>query len=315
MPLRMVRRFPPYHEIGKPRERRMAVVRLHAGGWNVNSIASYLGTARSTVYRALRRWIEEGVEGLDDRPNAGGGVRKADLKAYAAVRRLQENPDLGEFRIHAALARMGIQLSPRTCGRILAVNRKLYGPEKPKGPAKQKREMPFLATRRHQWWTADVRYIQDHKLGGGHNLRDLGLGQLLQSDPGEFRLTHPGSPRLFTRAPPGRGKARLPGGARHRRRRGLPREESEGRLRYLGHPEGGDREAPALAVVHRDQLQRPEEDGRLALRESRELGRARGRPREVGGGLQRAETLGAQRPVRRTTLARGGALVGPGGGA
>ena len=94
-------------------------------------------------------------------------MRKADLKAYAAVRRLQENPNLGEFRIHAALARMGIQLSPRTCGRILAVNRKLYGLEKPKGPAKQKREMPFLATRRHQWWTADVRYIQDHKLGGG----------------------------------------------------------------------------------------------------------------------------------------------------
>jgi hypothetical protein len=99
------------------------VVRLHAGGWSVKSIASYLGTARSTVYRALRRWIEEG---LDDRPNAGGGVRKADLKAYAAVRRLQENPNLGEFRIHAALARMGIQLSLRTCGRILVVNRKLY---------------------------------------------------------------------------------------------------------------------------------------------------------------------------------------------
>jgi putative transposase len=28
MPLRMVCRFPPYHETGEPRERRMAVVRL-----------------------------------------------------------------------------------------------------------------------------------------------------------------------------------------------------------------------------------------------------------------------------------------------
>jgi putative transposase len=59
----------------------MAVVRLHAEGWNVKSITSYLKTARSTVYRVLKRWIEEGPEELDDRPNTGGGVRKADLKA------------------------------------------------------------------------------------------------------------------------------------------------------------------------------------------------------------------------------------------
>ena len=127
MPLRMVRRFPPYRETGEPRERRTAVVRLHAEGRNAKSIASYLETTRPTVYRALKRWIEEGIEGLDDRPNSGGGVRKADLKAYATVRRLQENPELGAFRAHAALARLGIHLSPRTAGRILAVNRRLYG--------------------------------------------------------------------------------------------------------------------------------------------------------------------------------------------
>lgn len=57
MPLRMVRRFAAYREIVEPRQRRMAVVRLHAEGWNAKSIASYLGTARSTVYRALKRWI------------------------------------------------------------------------------------------------------------------------------------------------------------------------------------------------------------------------------------------------------------------
>jgi len=108
MPLRIIRRFPPYHEMGEPRERRTAVVRLHAEGWNVKSIASYLKTARSTVYRALKRWIEEGVEGLDDRPNTGGGVRKADLKAYAAVRRIQENRELGAFRVPRRV--------PGTCG-------------------------------------------------------------------------------------------------------------------------------------------------------------------------------------------------------
>jgi len=45
MPLRMVRRFDPYHEIPQPRERRMAVVRLHAEGWTLTSIASYLKTS------------------------------------------------------------------------------------------------------------------------------------------------------------------------------------------------------------------------------------------------------------------------------
>jgi putative transposase len=174
MPLRMVRRFPPYHEMGEPRERRMAVVRLHAEGWNVKSIASYLKTARSTVYRALKRWIAEGVEGLDDRSNTGGGVRKADLKAYAAVRRIQENPELGAFQVRVALAREGIHLSARTVGRILAVNRRLYGLEKPEGPAKGKREMPFEAQRRHQFWSADVsttKRTRNARTAGGLQLR------------------------------------------------------------------------------------------------------------------------------------------------
>jgi hypothetical protein len=137
----------------------MAVVRLHAEGWNVKSIASYLRTARSIVYRALKRWIGEGLAGLDDRPNAGGGVWKADLEAYAAVRRIQENPRLGAFRVRTALAREGIHLSARTVGRILAINRRLYGLEKPKGPAKQKKEMPFRSQRRHQYCSSDVRHL------------------------------------------------------------------------------------------------------------------------------------------------------------
>lgn len=82
-----------------------------------------------------------------------------DLKAIEAVRRLQRNPNLGAFRVHAALAQVGIHLSPRTCGRILATNRALYGLDKRRGPVKEKREMPFAASRRHQFWTADVRYL------------------------------------------------------------------------------------------------------------------------------------------------------------
>jgi putative transposase len=167
IPLRFVRRFPPYHEIPEPKERRAAVVALHADGWSAKAIAGYLRVGSSTVYRVLKRWAEEGPEGLEDRPHGRPpGVRKVTLKAMEAVRRFQQNPHLGEFRIHAALAQIGIHLSPRTCGRILALNRALYGLEKPKGPSEEKKkEMPFAARRRHQFWSADIRYI-DHKLGG-----------------------------------------------------------------------------------------------------------------------------------------------------
>jgi putative transposase len=165
-PLRFVRRFPTYHEMEEPAERRRAVVALHAEGWSAKAISGYLRVHKSTVHRVLKRWAEEGSEGLENRrPGRPPGVRKVTLKAMEVIRRFQQNPDLGEFRVHAALAQVGIHLSPRTCGRILALNRELYGLEKPKGTVKAKKEMPFLAARRHQYWTCDVRYLKGHKLG------------------------------------------------------------------------------------------------------------------------------------------------------
>ena len=121
---------------------------------------------RSTVYRVRRRFEKEGEEGLKDRP--GGrprGVAKVDLRAMNEVRKMQENPELGEFRVHAALERMGIRLSPRTVGRILAANREAEGLEKPSRGRKEKREMPFEASFRHEYWTSDVRYIS-HSIPG-----------------------------------------------------------------------------------------------------------------------------------------------------
>jgi transposase len=157
------RRYPPFAQIADPAERRLAMVRLHAEGWNVKSIAAYLETSRQTVHATLRRWIIEGVRGLDAKSHARTpGPRAADLRAMATIRTLQENPELGEFRIHAALKQMRIHISPRTCGRILALNRRLYQlPRPPKAPH-AKKEMPFKAERRHQFWTVDVRYLDHH---------------------------------------------------------------------------------------------------------------------------------------------------------
>ena len=164
IPVGMPRRYPPYHQIPDPAERRLAIIRLHSEGWTYQSIAGYLEINRETVRVTLRRWIEEGVYGLDDKSHARKpGVRKVDLRTIALVRELQENPELGEFRIHAALKQLGIELSPRTCGYILARNRRLYGLPKPRRGRRTPKDMPFRARRRHQYWTVDIRYL-DHGL-------------------------------------------------------------------------------------------------------------------------------------------------------
>ena len=91
--------------------------------------------------------------------------RKVTLDAINEVRKLQENPELGEWRVHAALKDIGIKLSPRTCSRILQLKRNLYGMKGPQKEPDAPKTMPFRATRRHEIWTVDVRYIEDHLLG------------------------------------------------------------------------------------------------------------------------------------------------------
>jgi transposase len=193
-PLRMVRRFDPYHEIPEPHERRLAVVGLHAEGWTVTSIASYLKTSRQTVYGVLRRWIDEGADGLEDRlAGRPEGVRKVDLRALAKVIELQRNPELGEFRVHAALKQSGIHLSPRTCGGILALNRRLYGLEKPKagsgarkGDAVRVEEAPRILDHRHPLLGRRRRTTPRRQ-----DLRNLGPGEPQQVRAGERRTAKP----------------------------------------------------------------------------------------------------------------------------
>src|SRR3954470_23751135 len=96
-------------------ERRGAIVRLHAEGWNIASIAGYPETSRPTVHATLKRWIEEGVRGLEDKPSIPHEPStKTTRWPMNEVRRLQETPELGAFRIHAALKPLGIHLSTRT---------------------------------------------------------------------------------------------------------------------------------------------------------------------------------------------------------
>ena len=159
------RRFPVFAHIREPMQRRLVIVQLHADGWRVCTIARYLDTTTRTVYRTLRRWVEEQFAGLEDKSHAPKQpATKVTLPIANEVRKLQRNPELGEWRIHAALLQLGINVSPRTCGRILARNRALYGLDKPKRSPKAKQEMPYKASKRHEYWSIDIRYIEKHQL-------------------------------------------------------------------------------------------------------------------------------------------------------
>jgi putative transposase len=153
-PSLQARRYQPWHLIPDPAERKLAVIRLHSEGWSITSIAQYMQTSRPTIYSILQRWAEEGVAGLEEKSRARKGPRKVTLKVAHEVRKLQENPQLGKWRMHTALKRLGIEVSPTTCGRIMEANRKLYGLEKPQRQPRAKLEMPFRAQRRHEFWSA-----------------------------------------------------------------------------------------------------------------------------------------------------------------
>ncbi len=90
------RRYLPFHQIVDPVTRRIAILRLHAEGWKVATIAAYLQTSTVTVYAALKRWVEEGFRGLPNKSTAPKRPhRKVDLQALLAVRRLGHNPHIG----------------------------------------------------------------------------------------------------------------------------------------------------------------------------------------------------------------------------
>ncbi len=162
LPLKLERNYLPYHgmEAASPGQGRAAVVELRVDGWSAKAIAGYLGIGRSTVYKILKRFKEGGAADLADKSHGRpAGVRKVTLAAIEEVRKLAQNPQIGAFRVHAALKQKGFDLSRTTCGRILAQVREIYGYEKPKSGGGARKPMPFAASRHHEYWTADVRYL------------------------------------------------------------------------------------------------------------------------------------------------------------
>ncbi len=117
------------------------------------------------MYEVLKRWARLGHTGLDDTPQQH--TRKTGIREINEVGKLVvESPELGAYRVRAALEQIGIHLSQATCGRLLALNRKLYGLPAPTGGApRERKEMPYKAHFKHEYWSVDIRYIEEHNLG------------------------------------------------------------------------------------------------------------------------------------------------------
>lgn len=90
LPPGVTRRYPLYALPPNGQQRRLAIVHLYFGGWNVKPIAGYLQTTRTRVYETLHRFFSEEYAGLPDQSRAPQNpARKVDFRAMAAVRRIQ----------------------------------------------------------------------------------------------------------------------------------------------------------------------------------------------------------------------------------
>jgi hypothetical protein len=79
-------------------------------------------------------------------------VRKVIFEAITQVRKIAvATPELGEYRVRARLEQLGIHLSQATCGRLLALNRRLYGlPAEKEEASKKRKDMPYKRRYRGQ---------------------------------------------------------------------------------------------------------------------------------------------------------------------
>jgi Integrase core domain len=130
----------------------------------VNEIANVVRACfgRKPDVRSVRRVLDEEALPLKLERNYPRYQEMDSRERRAAieeVRKLARNPQIGAFRVHAALKQKGFDLSRATCGRVLARIREIYGYEKPKSGSGVKKPMPFASNRHHEYWTADVRHL------------------------------------------------------------------------------------------------------------------------------------------------------------
>ena len=225
----------------------------------------------------------------------------------AAIRRLQANPELGEFRIHAALSSWGSTSLPGPAAASWRLHRALGAPHPAAAMPHEPQPMPFAAVRRHQYWSVDVRYIEDHDLGTSKPAYAISILENFS----RALLASAISPRQDLTAYLIVLRAAI---ETHGAPEGLVSDSgsifkaNQARAIYaaLGIQKEQIDAGTALAELHRDPLQRHAAHGGLPLRASHDLGRVAGRPRAL---LPRLQPPGALRPSGATVGRRSPAAV------
>jgi transposase len=146
---------------------RLQIVRLYYQGWDKVSLSRFLQISRPTVDRWIARFEGEHFAGLIDRKRGPQWPRKVWFPVMVAVYHLQKrHPDAGEFRIWSLLARP--DLSVRTIGRIMALNKRVYEDiphVRKQGPKPPPQPHPYKARHPHEFWFIDGR-MMDFALAG-----------------------------------------------------------------------------------------------------------------------------------------------------
>lgn len=157
-----------YHSDPDRAHARLQVIQLYAQGWSKRSISRYLHVSRPTITAWLRRFEAEELAGLADKSRAPHApARKTWLPLMIEVYHLQKrHPDAGRFRMWSLLARP--EMSERTVGRVMALNKQLYddiphvrSPGVKRDPAPH----PYKAQAPHEYWFIDGRKM-DFALDG-----------------------------------------------------------------------------------------------------------------------------------------------------
>jgi transposase InsO family protein/transposase len=151
-----------YHTHANRYQARLQVIQLYYQGWNKGSISRYVQVSRPTVDAWVQRFEPEHFAGLVEKSRAPHApARKIWLPLMVQVYHLQKaHPDAGRFRMWSLLAWSDI--SERTVGRIMALNKLLYDdiPHVPKrGVKPAPGPHPYKASYRQQYWFIDGRQL------------------------------------------------------------------------------------------------------------------------------------------------------------
>jgi transposase len=149
-----------YHSDPERAHARLQVMQLYAQSWSKRRISHSFHVSRPTSTAGRRRFEAEELAGLADKSRAPHApARQTWRPLLIEVYHLQKrHPDAGRFRMWSLLAHS--EISERTVGRVMALNKQLYAaiPQvRSPGVKLEPAPPPYKAHAPHDYWFIDGR--------------------------------------------------------------------------------------------------------------------------------------------------------------